>query len=70
MESERPEYEYPIEGIAFTGKAGEPASIFLLNGSWHLASVDSVAEALLHMAGGLHVATLTFPATAFNPGLN
>lgn len=67
---EFPSYQYPIEGIAHVGKPGEPAAIFLLDGHWHLAPIDSAAEALLHFAGGLHVATLTFPHTSAIPALN
>jgi len=70
MKWKSPEYEFPVEGVAQTGKPGEPAAIYLLDGRWHLAPLDSVAEALLHFAGGLHVATLTFPHTTHIPQLN
>lgn len=70
MDFEKAKYEYPVEGIARTGKPGEPAAIFLLDGAWHLAAVGSANEAMLRFEGALHIATLTFPITAFHPQLN
>jgi hypothetical protein len=60
MSFERAKYEFPIEGIAHHEKADAPAGIYLLDGHWHLAAHDSVAEAKLIERGALLVATLTF----------
>ena len=70
MKFEHPKYEYPIEGIVSVGKPGEPAGIYLLDGRWHFAGVDTVAEALLHSVGALHVLTLSFPTNPGIPALN
>ena len=70
MKFEHPKYEYPIEGIASIGKPGEPAGIYLLDGAWHLAALDGVADALLQSAGALHVLTLCFPTNPGIPALN
>jgi hypothetical protein len=71
MKSDDPKYEFPIEGLAFSGKPGEPAAIYFLDGGWHLAALDSMAEALLCSAGALHVATLVFPVNVGgNPWMN
>jgi hypothetical protein len=53
-------YEFPIEGIACHEKADAPAGVYLLNGCWHLAAHDSLAESKLLDRGALLIATLTF----------
>ncbi len=58
------EYEFPIDDITPREKADAPAGIYLLEGEWHIAAHDSVAEALLVDRGGLLVATLTFTLPA------
>ena len=59
---EKSKSEFLIEDIFYAGKPGEPAGIYLLNGDWHLAAEDSVAQAMLLLNGALRIATLTFPA--------
>lgn len=71
MKFEHPKYEYPIEGIASIGKPGEPAAIYLLDGEWHIAGLNTVAEALLESVGALHVLTVNFPTNPLGaPFLN
>lgn len=71
MKLEKPKYEYPIEGIASIGRPGEPAGIYMLDGNWHVAGLDTVAQALLETVGALHVLTVTFPTDpTVNPALN
>ena len=57
-------YEFPIDDVAYREKADAPAGIYLLDGRWHLAAHDSLAESRLIDAGALLVATLTFTAPA------
>ena len=57
-------YEFPIDDIARQHKADAPAGVYLLDGAWHLAAHDSLAEVLLVDRGALLVATLTFTAPA------
>jgi hypothetical protein len=60
MSFERAKYEYPIDIVEDRHKADAPVGIYLLDGDWHLAAHDTVAECLLIDAGALWVATLTF----------
>ena len=64
MSFERAKYEFPIEGIARHDKADAPAGIYILDGRWHMAAHDSVAEVQLIARGALLVATLAFHAPA------
>ena len=54
------EYEFPIDHFAQREKADAPAGVYLLDGRWHLAAHDSLAEDRLLERGALLVATLTF----------
>ena len=54
------EYEFPIDHFAQREKADAPAGVYLLDGAWHLAAHDSVAEDRLLECGALLIATLTF----------
>jgi hypothetical protein len=58
------EYEFPIDHFAQREKADAPAGVYLLDGRWHLAAHDSLAEDRLLERGALLVATLTFTSPA------
>ena len=58
------EYEFPIDHFAQRERADAPAGVYLLDGSWHLAAHDSLAEDRLLECGALLVATLTFTPPA------
>jgi hypothetical protein len=60
MSFERAKYEFPIDGIEHHEKADAPAGIYMLDGRWHMAAHDSLAELHLVQRGALLVATLTF----------
>jgi hypothetical protein len=64
MSYERAKYEFPIDGIAHHEKAEAPTGIYLLDGCWHMAAHDSVAELQLLAQGALLIATLTFTPPA------
>ena len=64
MSLERAKYEFPIDVVDQHHKADAPAGVYLLDGAWHLAVHDSVAELELIGAGALLVATLSFQLPA------
>jgi hypothetical protein len=57
---EKPEYELPIDGVAWTRGSGHPAGMFLLGGRCHLVALGSPAEELLVERGAIHFASVTF----------
>lgn len=57
---EKPEYEYPIDGLNWTAGLGRPAGIYWLNGESVIAAHHSPAEAYLLAMGGILIATLRF----------
>ena len=58
------DYEFPLDHFAQREKADAPAGVYLLDGTWHLAAHDSLAEDRLLERGALLVATLTFAPPA------
>lgn len=62
---EKPDYEYPIFGINWTGGIGRPAGIYWLNGSTRMAAHGSPAEDYLLGLGAILVATLRFDGDPF-----
>jgi hypothetical protein len=57
---EKPKYEFPIDWQDWCTGAGQPASIWWLDGRTFFAGFGSLAEASLAEAGAFHVATLQF----------
>ncbi len=64
---EDPEYEIPIDGVAWTRGSGHPAGMFLLEGRCHLVALGSPAEELLVERGAIHFASVTFGPPAATP---
>lgn len=62
LKSEKPEYEIPVEGVAWTRGAGHPAGVFLLDGRCYFVARGSPAEEVLADRGALHVANVKFDA--------
>ncbi len=60
MKYEKPEYELPIPGVAWTRGAGHPAGVFLLDGRCYFVALDSPAERVLVEGGALHMANVRF----------
>jgi hypothetical protein len=60
MSYEKPEYELPIAGVAWTRGAGHPAGVYLLRGRCYFVALDSPAERVLVEKGALHMASVRF----------
>jgi hypothetical protein len=60
----KPDYELPIEGVAWTRGSGHPAGIYLHQGRVHFAALGSPAAEALDERGALHVANVRFDAPA------
>ncbi len=65
MEYEDPQYFYPIGWINQTEGPGQPAGIYMLDGSIRLAARHSLAERSLLEAGALYIATVVFGPSPF-----
>jgi hypothetical protein len=62
MKFEKPEYEYPIQDLKWTGAIGHPAGLYWLDGRCIIVAHDSPAEHWLLARGAILAATLRFDA--------
>lgn len=60
MKRKKPQYEFPVAGVAWTKGAGTPAGVFFLDGRCHLVAESSPAQDELLAQGALHIATVRF----------
>lgn len=62
---EPPDYEYPVEGVAWTAGVGRPAGIYWLDDRCIIAGHGSPAESWLLERRALLIATLRFEAEPY-----